>query len=337
MSQTTVTQLFVNGMRARRSRYPVSGTYTYEKGLNNRTALAYRGFIYRENQFNNLTLSSTSPTEFIVYHSLTTSRHYFKEIFTANRTVVFANPSLSVIGNTSISKQSAQRFHLENIYEAMLDQEGSFYFDSKAQKLYYHPNRNETIQTTSTILPVLETVLSIVHVDHVTLDSISIQHTAWPGSTTNTTQPIDGRAAADYLDQWFNAIYLRNSSDISFSSVQLEHIAGYAIQIDRHCSNILIERCRIADLGAGGIRSGIGSSGEVADEDFSQNITVKNCSISDGGHLFPMGVAILLQRGTKNYLISGNTIDHFFHSGIHLGWSWSVVPDSPSILILLSP
>ena len=312
-------------MRAKRSRLPDRGTFTYEKGLNNRTALAYRGFIYREDQFNNLTLSSTSPTEFVVYHSFTTSRHYFKEIFPVNRTVVFANPSLSVIGNTSIEKQSAQRFHLENIYEAMLDQEGSFYFDSRAQKLYYHPNKNETIPTTTVILPVLETVLSIVHADHVTFDSISIQHSAWPGSSTNRTQPIDGRAAADYLDQSFNAVYLRNSSEISFSSVQIEHVAGYAMQIDRHCSNILIERCRIVDLGAGGIRSGIGSSDQITDEEFSQNITVKNCTISDGGHLFLMGVAVLIQRGTKNHLITENTIDQFFHSGIHLGWSWSVV------------
>ncbi|CAF4028056.1 unnamed protein product, partial [Rotaria sp. Silwood1] len=75
-SLPAVTQLFVNGHRAIRSRLPETGYFTYEKGLDNRTHLAYQGFIYRENQFNNITLSSTSITEFIIYHSLTTSRHY---------------------------------------------------------------------------------------------------------------------------------------------------------------------------------------------------------------------------------------------------------------------
>lgn len=323
MFQTTVTQLFVNGMRAKRSRFPIDGYFTYEKGLDNRTTLAYRGFIFHENQFKNVTLSSTSPTEFVLYHSLTTSRHYFQEIFTNNRTVLFSNPSLSVIGNTTIAKQSGQRYHLENIYEAMLHQEGSFYFDSKVQKLFYHPNKNETIKTTSIILPVSEIIFSIVNAHHLQFDSISIQHSAWAGSFVNRTQPIDGRAAADYLDQSFNAIYLRNSSDISFISIQIEHIGGYAIQINRNCSNILIENCFIDDLGAGGIRSGIGLSNmKIVDEDFSEKITIRNCIISNGGHLFPMGVAILLQRGTKNYLITENTIDHFFHTGIQLGWSW---------------
>ncbi|CAF4028828.1 unnamed protein product, partial [Rotaria sp. Silwood1] len=76
-------------------------------------------FIYLENQFNNITLSSTSIIEFIIYHSLTTSRHYFSKIYSENCAIIFSNPCLSVIGNTSISKQSGQRFHLENVHKGV--------------------------------------------------------------------------------------------------------------------------------------------------------------------------------------------------------------------------
>ena len=296
---------------------PVNGYFTYENGFDNRTRLAYQGFIYREHQFDNITLSSTSTSEFIVYHSFTTSRHYFDQIFPQNRTILFLNPSLSVIGNTSIIQESGQRFHLENIYEGMLIQESSFYFNSKTQMLYYHARKNEHPQTTIIILPILEKVLSIVNVTKIEWNSIGIEHSAWIGSTINKTIPIDGRAAADYLDQSIVAVYLHNSSEIIFNNIEITHIAGYAIQIDGKCKEINIENSRIYDLGAGGIR--IGTKNE---EQLIENIIIKNCTLYDSGHLFPMGVAILIQRETRNILITQNTVCQFFHTAIQIGWSW---------------
>ena len=192
--------MFINDRRAVRSRSPIHGYFTYEKGLNNRTHIAYQGFVYREHQFDNITLSSTSTSEFIVYHSYTTSRHYFDRIFLDNRTILFSNPSLSVIGNRSILQQSGQRFHLENIYEVMLTQENSFYFDSTTQMLYYHAQKDEHPQTATVILPILENIVSIVNAHTMEFHAIGFAHSAWIGSTINKSVPIDGRAAADYLD-----------------------------------------------------------------------------------------------------------------------------------------
>ncbi|CAF1361613.1 unnamed protein product [Rotaria magnacalcarata] len=322
-SLSAVTQLFVNGHRVARSRLPATSYFTYEKGLDNRTRLAYQGFIYRENQFDNITLSSTSTTEFIIYHSYTTSRHYFSKIFPQNRTVIFSNPCLSVIGNTSIIKQSGQRFHLENVYEGMLNEEGSFYFDSITQILYYHPRKNESLQTTIIILPILETILSIIKVHQMEWNSIGIEHSAWMISKLNKSIPIDGRAAADYLDKSIVAVYLRNSSEIKFNNMEIAHTAGYAIQIDRNCEQITIENSRIYDLGAGGVRIGIrANKNKSKSSELIKNIIVRNCTVYDGGHLFPMGVGILLQRATINVLITENSIYQFFHTAIQIGWSW---------------
>ncbi|CAF3582752.1 unnamed protein product [Rotaria sordida] len=318
---SAVTQLFVNGHRAIRSRLPVTGYLTYEKGLDNRTDIAYQSFIYRKNQFDNITLSSTSTTEFIIYHSFTTSRHYFSKIFSQNRTIIFSNRCLSVIGNTSIIKQSGQRFHLENVYEGMLIQKGSFYFDSKTQILYYHPRKNESLQTTIIILPILETILSFINVYQMEWNFIGIEYSSWMISTINKTIPIDGRAAADYLDKSIVAVYLRNSTEIKFNNIEIAHTAGYAIQIDRQCKQITIENSRMYDLGAGGVRIGITNKNEY--KELIENIIVRNCTLYDGGHLFPMGVGILLQRGTMNISITQNTLYQFFHTAIQIGWSWS--------------
>ena len=180
------------------------------------------------------------------------------------------------------------------------------------------------MSTTTIILPILETVVSLIGVKQMQWTSLGIEHSAWVGSSTmNRSLPIDGRAAADYLDQRFNAVYLRNASNIHFDRVRLAHTAGYALQIDRFSREIHIENCQIFDLGAGGIRSGTASKAVlVREEDFIENITIRNCSLFDAGHLFPMSVAILLQRGTKGHLITQNSIDHFFHTAIHIGWSW---------------
>ncbi|CAF0853613.1 unnamed protein product [Adineta steineri] len=320
-SLPAVTQLFVDGHRAIRSRLPTNGYFNYEKGLDNSTQLAYQGFIYHEHQFDNITLSSISTSEFIIYHSYTTSRHYFSQNFSQNRTILFSNPSLSVIGNTSIIQESGQRFHLENIYEGMINQEGSFYFDSIEHLLYYHARKTENPQTTIVILPIAEKILSIVNVKKMEWNSIGFQHSAWIES--NKTIPIDGRAAVDYLDQSIVAIYIHNSSEIKLDNIEISHIAGYAIQIDRKCEEINIVNSQMYDLGAGGIRIGIDEKIKYNNEQWIQNIIIENCTLYDSGHLFPMGVGILLQRETRNILIRENTLYQFFHTAIQIGWSWS--------------
>lgn len=322
ISSLAVTQLFVDGSRAIRSRVPATGYFTYESGLDNRTQLAYQGFIYRKNQFNNITLSSTSATEFIIYHSFTTSRHYFSKLIPQNRTIVFSNPSFSVIGNTSIIKQSGQRFHIENIYEGMLNQEGSFYFESQTQMLYYHPRQNESLQTTIIILPVLEVVVSIKNVSKMEWNSIGIEHSAWMITTRDKSLPIDGRAAADYLDQSRVTVYLHNSTEIKFNNVEIAHTASYAIQIDIRCEQIIIENSRIHDLGAGGIRIGKEMNNKNESSDSSKNIIIGNCTVYNGGHLFPMGIGILVQRSTMNIIVTQNILYQFFHTAIQIGWSW---------------
>ncbi|UJR10803.1 hypothetical protein I4U23_014991 [Adineta vaga] len=317
-SLSTVTQLFVNGQRAIRSRLPLNDYFYYEKGL------AYQGFIYREHQFDNITLSSTSSSEIIIYHSFTTSRHYFSRIFPQNRSILFTNPSLSVIGNTSIIQQSGQRFHLENIYEGMILQSGSFYFDSLTQILYYHARPTEHLQNTLIILPIIEIVLSMINVTKLEWNSIGIEHSAWMVSTKmNKSLPIDGRAAADYTDRSIIAVYLRNTSEVTFNKIEIAHIAGYAIQIDENCQEIQIENSQFYDLGAGGIRMGLTRVNENDKKQFIENIRIENCSLFNNGHLFPMGVGILLQLATRNILIKQNTFYEFFHTAIHIGWSWS--------------
>ncbi|CAF1125316.1 unnamed protein product [Adineta ricciae] len=316
-----VTQLFVNGQRAVRSRLPINDYYHYEKGLDNRTQLAYRGFVYREHQFDNITLSSTSCSEIIIYHSFTTSRHYFSKIFPQNRTILFTNPSLSIIGNITISQQSGQRFHLENIYEGMIVQEGSFFFDSMTQMLYYHARSTEHPRNTSIILPIHEIVLSMVNATKIEWNSVGIEHSAWMTSAkVNKSIPIDGRAAADYLNRSVVAIYLRNSTEITFNQVETAHIAGYAIQIDENCQGIRIENSQMYDLGAGGIRIGLTEHNR---KQFIENILIKNCTFYNNGHLFPMGVGILIQLATRNVLITQNTLYAFYHTAIHIGWSWN--------------
>jgi hypothetical protein len=199
----------------------------------------------------------------------------------------------------------------------MLIEESSFYFDSKTQILYYHAYKNEDPQTTIVILPILEKVLSIVNVNQMKFYSIGIEHSAWIGYNINKSIPIDGRAAADYLDQSIVAVYLYNSSEIKLNDIEIVHVGGYAIQIDGKSKEISIENSRMYDLGAGGIRIGTKDKGELI-----ENVIVKNCTLYDNGHLFPMGVGIRIQRETRNILITQNTLYQFFHTAIQIGWSW---------------
>jgi len=81
------------------------------------------------------------------------------------------------------------------------------------------------------------------------------------------------------------------------------------------------------DLGAGGIKIGETILRESADE-ISKYISVENNIITDGGHIFPCAVGIIIFHASDNSLIH-NEISNLRYSGISAGWIWGYAT-SPS-------
>ncbi|MBT1166576.1 right-handed parallel beta-helix repeat-containing protein [Bifidobacterium simiarum] len=114
-------------------------------------------------------------------------------------------------------------------------------------------------------------------------------------------------------------IGLTFAEDCTFTGCSVEHVAGYAIRLDRGVRGTLISGCTMRDLGAGALACG--GDPNPRDPGFNTCNEISDCTISDGGKVYPHAVAVLMRHGSHN-TVAHNEISRFHSSAIACGWRW---------------
>ena len=237
-----VNQLFMNNYRVMRTRIPAnqSDYLRYAASLNDSTEALY-GFEYVPEQFD---FKSLVDAMVVDYHSWTESHHYIDHLNTENHTIVFTNPS-----NESIGKYVAQgqrRFHIENVYEALVP--NSFCFVNESRTIYfmtdgtYDPNKEQMIAPAQEMVLTLSGNDTNNPIEDVIVDNIVIHHGAW---NIRRDQKADSGAA----------LFISNAKEIIISDIEISHTGSYGLTISDGTSDINFMNSFVNDTGAGGFRS----------------------------------------------------------------------------------
>ena len=318
-------QLFVGGTRRQPARSPNEGYHRIAKLLPgppipNAKPVARDKFGFAPGDLQ--PWPQLNDVRVVLMHSWETSIHPLKSVDTATNTVEFAAP----MGEWwSIGYwEDAQRYYVENAFE-LLDQPGEWYLNRATGVLSYWPLPGEQMDAVEVVAPVLPELVRLAgnadegrFVEHVTLRGLAFHHADWilsPQGNSSTQAAVTVPAA----------VMADGARNCVLEDCEVAHVGTYGVWFRRGCKDCRIQRNRLFDLGAGGVRVGEANMAPT-DETESSRIVVDNNHIFDGGHVYAAGIGVWVAQSSHNQ-ISHNDIHDLLYSGISIGWNWGLEPN----------
>jgi hypothetical protein len=318
-------QLFVNGQRRQRARSPNSGYYRIAGLLPGpRDAqgnpIARNKFVFAGNDLK--PWARLGDVDVVLMHSWETSIHPLKAVDTKSNVVEFAAPLKEwwPIGYW----EKAQRYYVENALE-LLDEPGEWYLNRDTGVLSYWPRPGEKLGEAQVVAPRLTELVRFAgnadqgrFVDFVTLRGLTLHHADWvlsPQGNSSTQAAVEVPAA----------VTADAARHCALEGCEVAHVGTYGVWFRRGCKDCRIQRNRLFDLGAGGIRVGEANMAAI-DAAESSRILVDNNHIFDGGQVYPAGIGIWVAQSSHNQ-VSHNDIHDLLYSGMSIGWNWDDAPN----------
>ena len=245
-------------------------------------------------------------------------------------------------------------FYLTNAKE-LLDEPGEWYHDIRTHKLYYMPNKGETIN--EAIVPVLETLVEFVGsaerpVRNITMKGIQFSHTTWMRPSEQGHVPLQAgmylteayklrpqidRPNNHKLDNqgWLGradaAVELRYTEDINFDGCRFEHLGGSGLDYVLACRRGTTTHCTFTDIAMNGYVCGSFSPEGLETHlpyqptDFREVCTGQAVEQSEFHDVTneDWGCVAICAGYVSDITIEHNTIHDVSYTGISLGWGWN--------------
>ncbi len=310
-------QLWVNGHRRPRARYPHDG-FLRIAALPDVKPDTPRNQGQDRFQFHPGDLKrwkNLEDVEVVVLHLWVSVRLAVTGVNENQHLITFAHPSRRRLTDGPLPA----RYYVENALE-LLDRPGEWYLDRKTGTLYDWPLPDEKMANADVIAPALPYLLRFAGkpeakqaVGHVVVRGLTFAHAEWWPARTD---PVDVQAAAPVPA----AIQADGLRDSALEDCTVTHVSNYGIHLARGCEHNRIVGCELTDLGAGGIQVGeMAVRDDPAQQTHANRVTDNH--IHDVGQVFHQAVGIWIGQSYGNR-IAHNHIHDLYYTGISCGWTW---------------
>jgi hypothetical protein len=309
-------QLWVNGKRAPRSRFPNSGFILPEQAVETPVGNQCRQTVTLKPPdieiFKDASPDELANIQVLAYHKWDNTRRFVETLDPANHTFTTVGGGMKPWNRWG--KKTG--FIFENV-RAALDQPGEWHL-TKTGKLTYKPRPGETLETAQVIAPRLSQLLLFKgepdqKIGYHRFDGLSFLYTGW----AVPAEGFEPRQAAAALE---SVIQADHAEHLIFENCEIAHTGLYALHFRAGCTNNVVRSCYVHDTGAGGLRLGTIHNPKNPLETTHHNRFEDNI-VRNGGLVFPCAVGVWVGHTSDNQIIH-NEISHHSYSGISAGWRW---------------
>ena len=337
-------QLFVNGRRAQRARWPnVDAESSYCQIREVSLTPDRSVYTITMDAADVAAWERVEDIEVVVLGSWEITRKKLAAVDASTGVLTLAPPHAG--SHASIRPHRKSLAFLENA-RAFLDQPGEWYLDRDEGVLTYWPRPGEKLAKCSFVMPRLT---QLVKVRGATLDPVrnlhfrglQFRHADWafPDCGFNGVQasfytyPEEGKTGWDW-ELWKcteAALVWEFAEDCSLRDSVLAGLGGVGMRLRRGCRRNVVEGNLVQEIGASGIMVGENlvrfpwgerrlPPGELPIGNRIANNLIRRCGLDDYG---AVGVWVSFTNGTE---IVHNLIHDLPYSGISVGWLWTSSP-----------
>ncbi|WP_079414632.1 right-handed parallel beta-helix repeat-containing protein [Paenibacillus ferrarius] len=324
--QLQFTQLFVNGKRQIRARYPkydpsipgVSG-YTYPADC--KLQWPHREMKFDPQKFTDKRWSKPEEAELHIF-----GKNYWgnlqwkiKAIEWENHTIAFGKGGFQINdvmqGEDATGIDQHSRFFIENVFEE-LDSPGEWYADFQNGLLYYYPLPELNLEDAIFEVPQLQRLIEIRGTQETPVVNIGFNGFHFTHTTTTYLEKYEAPSLGDWSIHRGGAVYMEGAEKCSIEFCRFDAVGGNAIFISDFNRDHRIYGCLITDAGESAICL-VGSKHLTmgSQHAYPANVLVANNEINNIGYYGKQTAGVFISVG-RNHTIAHNHIHHIPRAAI---------------------